>query len=170
MQAFLLGIPNVFVGFRDYQGKLQVRFQSRRLSVALAHPSCSRRTASARSRCRVSCATRCVSLQMPACLSVHTSQPHAWHPSQGLSFGAEILSFLELHISSQEASSSDPAVWRLSFDAPFTHVQLRQLEAHEVKTLSQDDGPARVGFLKREHYAWLRDELDKRQERSIANA
>jgi RAT1-interacting protein len=89
-----------------------------------------------------------------------------WEAKDTLGFGDQILSFIRDVVSKHTASSPpaddvkgkiEHAVFRVTFHAPFEHVEIRALSQSEVHDEVQDKRQSgdRVGFLPRRFYEFV---------------
>jgi len=182
MQSFLLGVPFVVVGFRDFKGILQSIQEFKTLELPrMVRNKVSSLKPVVSCHCSFPPFLSFPFLSFPflsfPLLPSHSldlffafyliyPQPHAWDPLACLSFAEEILDFVQKElqatsspkpITSTSASSATHPVYRISFTSPFSQIQLRELS--EDETLDQVQGGdkskggiERIGFLPKVYY------------------
>lgn len=150
LQSYLLGIGKIVVGFRDFHGLLTTHQEFETLRIP-----------------RMVRAGQPVPGQFNAGGQPVMRERSVWEAKDTLGFGDQILSFIRDVVSKHTASSPpaddvkgkiEHAVFRVTFHAPFEHVEIRALSQSEVHDEVQDKRQSgdRVGFLPRRFYEFVR--------------
>lgn len=163
LQSYLLGIGKIVVGFRDHHGMLTTHqpFETLRIPrmVRAGQPIAGQTGPDGRTAIR---------------------QHSVWEPKDSLGFGDQIISFIRHTLEryaatpaaaedgsserADENADAQPArerirhpVFRVTYKAPFDHVEIRALSDAEALEQAQDNNASgeRVGFLPRSFYDFV---------------